>query len=133
MPQDYAQAVIWYRKAADQGFANAQFHLSLLYLLGRGVTQDDAQAVVWCRKAADQGHAKAQAVLGDFYYRGDGVAQNYEEAYFWLNLAAAGTPGADRENVAKARTILSAAMLTSEEVSTVQERAAKWFAKHPHH
>ena len=27
VPQDYAQALTWYRKAADQGYAAAQFNL----------------------------------------------------------------------------------------------------------
>ncbi|MBM3794707.1 MAG: sel1 repeat family protein [Acidobacteria bacterium] len=30
VPKDAAQAVFWYRKAADQGNANAQFNLGLM-------------------------------------------------------------------------------------------------------
>ena len=60
MPQDDAQAVTWYRKAADQGNADAQANLGLMYANGHGVLRDDAQAVAWFRKAADQGFAFAQ-------------------------------------------------------------------------
>src|SRR5271154_6828431 len=37
VPQDYAQAAIWYRKAAEQGNANSQYDLALLYNTGQGV------------------------------------------------------------------------------------------------
>src|SRR5690242_4574215 len=56
MPQDVAQAALWFRRAADQGHAAAQSNLGVLYALGRGVPQDDAEAAKWYRKAADQGY-----------------------------------------------------------------------------
>ncbi len=40
VPQDYAAAVGWYRKAAEQGDAESQFNLGLLYRQGQGVPQD---------------------------------------------------------------------------------------------
>ena len=54
--QDYVEAVQWYRKAAEQGHAQAQDNLGEAYEEGLGVHQDDAQAVQWYRKAAEQGH-----------------------------------------------------------------------------
>src|SRR5271157_4999690 len=96
--QDYAQAAAWYRKAADQGLAEAQFMLGVYYDSGgRSVPQDYAQAATWYRKAADQGFAVAQYSLGILYSRGQGVPQSFAESYFWLNLAAAGSNGADQE------------------------------------
>ena len=68
--QDYAQAVQWYHKAAEQGDAEAQFNLGLMYAKGQGVRQDDAQAVQWYRKAAEQGIAEAQFNLGLMYNQG---------------------------------------------------------------
>jgi hypothetical protein len=58
--QDYAQAVKWFRLAADQGYAPAQGALGVTYEYGKGVPQDYAQAVKWYRLAADQGSARAQ-------------------------------------------------------------------------
>ena len=52
---DYAEAVKWYRKAAEQGHARAQYSLGFMYYNGRGVPQDYAEAMKWYRKAADQG------------------------------------------------------------------------------
>ena len=41
------QAVKWYRLAADQGDADAQSNLGLMYANGRGVPQDHVQAHKW--------------------------------------------------------------------------------------
>ena len=53
--QDYKLALAWYRKAADQGNANAQFNLGCMYEEGQGVAQDYKKALTWYRKAAAQG------------------------------------------------------------------------------
>ena len=52
MPQDYAAAVSWYRKAADQGNAKAQFNLGLMYGNGQGVPQNYVQGHMWFNLAA---------------------------------------------------------------------------------
>ena len=52
VPQDFAEAARWYRKAADQGLAEAQANLGDLYFKGRGVTQDNAEAHMWLSIAA---------------------------------------------------------------------------------
>ena len=57
-------AVAWFRKATENGNANAQFNLGVKYQLGRGVAQDYEKAVELYRKAAEQGNAKAQNKLG---------------------------------------------------------------------
>jgi clan AA aspartic protease (TIGR02281 family) len=88
VPQDYAQAATWFRKAADQGNALAQANLGMAYDKGQGVPQDYAQAVAWYRKAADQGEAEAQLNLGAMYEYGQGVPQDYAQAATWLRKAA---------------------------------------------
>ena len=60
VPENDAEAVKWYRKAADQGHASAQYNLGVMYSNGEGVPENDAEAVKWYRKAADQGNAMAQ-------------------------------------------------------------------------
>ena len=54
--QDYAQAVRWYRRAAEQGNAQAQYNLGSLYEAGNGVKKDLGKAIEWFRKAAKQGY-----------------------------------------------------------------------------
>jgi len=44
---DYYTAAIWYRKAAEQGTAEAQFHLAKLFYNGRGVIADFVESYKW--------------------------------------------------------------------------------------
>src|SRR6266403_2267567 len=86
--KDEAEAVKWFRKAAEQNVADAQFSLGVCYANGRGVTKDDAEGVKWFRKAAEQNLADAQYNLGVCYDSGEGVAKDEVEAYKWWLLAA---------------------------------------------
>ena len=52
VPQDHAEAVRWYTKAAHQGDTFAQFSLANAYYQGRGVAQDQAKAYFWANLAA---------------------------------------------------------------------------------
>jgi TPR repeat protein len=55
-----SNAAKWYRKAAEQGDADAQFNLGDMSNTGEGVTKDRSEARKWYRKAANQGQADAQ-------------------------------------------------------------------------
>jgi uncharacterized protein len=87
--RNYAEALKWYRLAADQGAAKAQYALGFMYQFGDGVPRNYAEALKWFRLAADQGEAAAQANLGGMYQFGQGVPQSYAEAVKWYRLAAA--------------------------------------------
>ena len=73
IPQDTVEAVKWFRKAAEQGYAHAQYHLAWCYNKGEGVEQNIGEAVKWFRKAAEQGSAFAQYELD--------VSKNDKSAY----------------------------------------------------
>ena len=88
LASDYKEAVKWYRLAADQGLALAQFMLGAMYGKGEGVPQDYAEALKWYRLAAYQGDFGAQYNLGIAYNYGRGVPQDYAEAVKWYRLAA---------------------------------------------
>jgi hypothetical protein len=83
VPQDYALAAVWWRKAAEQGNSSAQGNLGLLYFEGQGVQQDYIQAGAWYRKAAEQGNAEAQSNLASLYVSGKGVSQDSQRAAQW--------------------------------------------------
>ena len=59
MPEDDTEAVKWYRKAAEQGHAPAQYNLGAMYGNGEGVPEDYVQAYAWLNLAAAQGDEKA--------------------------------------------------------------------------
>ena len=75
-------------EAADQGHANAQYNLGVMFRHGRGVAQDYSAAMKWWRMAADQEYANAQVNLGNMYNKGQGVAQDYSAAMKWFRMAA---------------------------------------------
>ena len=47
VPQDYAVAVLWYRRAAEGGDATGQYLLGLMYDRGQGVPEDTIAAQKW--------------------------------------------------------------------------------------
>ena len=63
VPKDAGEAANWYRKAAEQGHADAQCRLGDLYYFGEGVPKDTGEAANWYRQAAEQGHAGAELNL----------------------------------------------------------------------
>jgi TPR repeat protein len=85
--QDLAEAMKWFRRAADQGHREAQYSLSFL-LENYGVPKNPAEVVKWLRKAADQGHPLAQENLAVKYYHGEGVEKDFAEAAKWFGKAA---------------------------------------------
>ena len=81
--RDGKEAVKWYRLAAEQGDADAQYNISYMYYDGQGVIQNYKEAVKWCRLAAEQGDVDAQYNLSICYHEGQGVEKDLEEANYW--------------------------------------------------
>jgi TPR repeat protein len=88
VPQDYAEAMTWYRKAADVGNAPAMWRIGMLFAHGQGVSSDFAEAMKWYRKAADSGDSVAMRMLGLLFEIGTDVPQDYAEAMRWYRKAA---------------------------------------------
>ena len=122
-PQDYAEAVRWYKLAAAQGDAFAQYNLGWMYGKGQGIPQDYAEAARWYKLAAAQGLADAQYNLGNMYRLGLGIPQDHERAHLWLNLAA--TKG-DSDAV-KNRDI-TAKKMTPQQIAEAQKMARECLA-----
>ena len=87
VPQDYKEAVYWYRLAVEQGYPIAQYNLGLMYEKGKGVPQDYKEAARLYRLAAEQGDADAQGNLGVMYVFGKGVTKDFVYAHMWGNIA----------------------------------------------
>lgn len=84
MPQSYAEAAKWCKKAADQGLAKAQYNLGVMYHKGQGVPKDLLEAFKWYRKAAGQGDVQAQT----FIKKVDNIAYLFIFIIlFWLILS----------------------------------------------
>jgi TPR repeat protein len=77
-----------YRKAANEGDADAQLSLALMYVQGEGVSQDVLEAYKLFSLAAAQGNACAAYNLGMMHKKGMGCLKNFEEAAKWIQKAA---------------------------------------------
>ena len=125
VPENFTQAVVWYRIAANQDYAPAQSNLGVMYSNGTGVQQDFAQAVAWYRLAADQGYAPSQANLGIMYATGEGVPRDDVEAHKWLSLATSSLTGDTQKKYAEYRNA-TAARMTPAHLTEAQRLASEW-------
>ena len=85
---NYAIALQLWRPLAEQGNAEAQYELGVMYFEGQGVAEDFKEAAKWYQLAAEQGNAAAQFSIGFMYAKGQGVAQDFKEAVKWYLLSA---------------------------------------------
>ena len=97
-------------RKAEQGFAEAQSVLGLMYTLGLGVPQDKQEAVKWYKRSAEQGFAHGQFSLGVMYYFAEGVPKDDGLSYKWFNLSAA----QGNKNSAELRDVLATKMTPSQ-------------------
>ena len=62
--------------SAEQGDADAQYNLGVMYANGQGVEEDNEEAARLIGLAAEQGHVNAQFYLGVMYANGQGVEED---------------------------------------------------------
>ena len=86
--QDYATAFRIFKQLAEQGNAEAQYNLAILYRQGKGIKQDKQTALLWFEKSAKQGLASAEYYLGHLYDNGDTVNRDPAVAVEWYKKAA---------------------------------------------
>jgi hypothetical protein len=118
-----AQAVEWWKKAAEQENLFAQYFLGTAYEYGNGVPQDHFRAMQWFGASAAQGFSLSQCSLGSLYGDAKSAYADSVLAYAWSNLQAASTVlrdcGAEvRDNVAR--------RMTPAEIAEAQRLSADW-------
>ena len=96
---DFATAFKEWKPLAQQGDADAQYNLGVMYDKGHGVIQDYKEAVRLYRRAAEQGHASAQSNLANRYYYGEGVIKDIVYAHMWKNISASNGRDKSREEL----------------------------------
>jgi hypothetical protein len=85
---DYAEAYHRWIPMAEQGYAEAQYHVGWLYANGNGFAVDIQKALFWWQEAANQGHADAQFAVGLAYTTGEGMKKDLDQAVSWYLTAA---------------------------------------------
>jgi TPR repeat protein len=128
-PQDYASAMEWYQKAADQNHHLAQFNLGQMFAQGQGMPASNSMALMWIRRAAEGGDAGAQYDMGNRCFRASAnesesdASESRTESYKWFTLAAA-----QNYRDAQLRADSATMKMTRQEV-TEGDRRVKAFAR----
>jgi TPR repeat protein len=139
-----ADAVAWFRQAAQKGNPNAQFELGMAYLLGRGVGQDNVESFTWLTLASLNGNTQAEQPLreltprlshsemanvrwnlAEMYRQGVGAKSDKTTAYVWYILAEAS--GEKRSTKAKLNLAKS---MSDEQVTDATTKALMWLKRH---
>ena len=118
----YAEAVEWFKKAAQADYAPAMSILGVFYAAGGGVEQSYDEAARWYRKSAERGYAVGMYNLAVRYTDGQGVERDFVQAVHWFEKAAAkGHIGAMEG--------LAYIYLRGEGVGRDYAKAVRWFEK----
>jgi TPR repeat protein len=140
MRADGAQAMIWYRKAAEQGFPHAQGRLGNM-LLSRSRTDAFAtpaaraamseEAVRWITLAANQGDKRGQADFADICLDGKLVKQDLVEAYKWGELASKGSMIDVATFAGRSSRDAATLKMDADQIAEAQRRAAAFIPHQP--
>lgn len=118
---DQGESVAWNKKAAEQGYAPAQWNLGVKYQSGlMGLQRDHVQAAHWYRMAADQGFGPAQLHLGGIFALGPDAVRDHRQAATLFRKAA-------EQGLALAQVQLAAAYEMGHGVIQDHVQAATWY------
>ena len=123
---DYAQAMVWFNRAAAAGYGPADHYLGAMYELGQGVPVDLAQARSHYQRAAELGVSGAIQKMGELYRDGQGVPADPVAAYMWFSIGA-------KMGAADSQGSLAAMKprLTTAQLGMAEARANTWAIEHP--
>lgn len=119
---DLNQSVVWFKQAAQDDDAGAQFCLAVAYFRGVVVEKDFKQTINWLKKSAEGGNARGQYYLGSMYSSGEGVRKSEKKAAYWYEKAAL-------QEYADAQTALGVSYYGGSGVKKNIEKAKYWLRK----
>ena len=126
----YEEAARQLEPLAEQGDANAQHRLAILYFYGHGVPEDENRALELARRSAEAGNVDAMFLVGNIYVFGHTAPNEADdpdlEAAKWFYEAAS------REH-AEAEYNLGLLFLAGKGVIRSQEEAMKWIGRAAEH
>ena len=96
--EDFDNAKIWFKKAADAGDKHSENHLHYLNNIDNPESQRklaqimgisrNKESLKYYERSANQGDVQAQNDLGEIYVHGNIVPKDYKVALYWLRKAA---------------------------------------------
>ena len=123
---DYAQAVVWFNRAAAAGYGPADHYLGAMYELGQGVPVDLAQARSHYERAAELGVSGAIQKMGELYRDGQGVPVDAVTAYMWFSIGAKMGAAESQDSLAAMKP-----RCTPAQRAMAEARANTWAVEHP--
>ena len=123
VPKDADLGLKWFRAAADQENAQAQFFLGAMYLLP---AKDVHEGLRWLRLSAEQGTPDAQLLLGMAYLKGTDLPHDLVAADMWLHLAAS-----KGDKLASSQCERAERQMTPDQIAKARTLATEWKAKSP--
>jgi TPR repeat protein len=121
-PKDYEETVKSLTSKAQQGDADAENTLAVMYRRGLGVPRDFTNALSYFNKAATQNDAEAEFHLGMMYVNGLGVRKDTREGLQWITQSA-------NHNFALAQSKLGTMYRSGKNVAQDYTAAMDWLAK----
>jgi TPR repeat protein len=124
VPQDFSEALKWFRKAVSYGRRpDAMYKIGLMYDEGYGVDANSKRALKWYGRSAKKGYGHAQFMVGNMYFEGRGVKQSIPKAYAWLTLAAENNIDGANDFIARLENEMSSEQLEKARKLTLEYRA----------
>ena len=114
-----AEAVRWYRLAAEAGDPDAQSSLGLCLLRGLGCERNQEAAFSWYLRAAEQGNLAGMNDLAFCYMNGLGVDRDEAKGFEWAMEAA-------KRGFAPAQAMVGECYLDGRGVEVSVERGETW-------
>jgi TPR repeat protein len=109
-------------QAAEKGWVNAHYNLTLAYLQGEwGVPVNAHEGIRWLSEAAKQNYTPTQFALGEAYLQGIwGLSADLTRGIHWLRIAA-------EQNYVKVQFSLGLAHKDGSGVPINMQEAVRWF------
>jgi TPR repeat protein len=136
VPRNTNEALIWLRKSATAGNADAARLLAVKLFNGYDVPSDQPEALYWAKQIAEKGDLPAQLMAANMYANGEGTPRDLVQSYKWFAIAAvAERPGAKKDDPQRDDLLKTAAeqrdkigsLLTESEERDAQNMASDWW------
>ena len=121
VPQDFKKAFEIFKKVADEGDADAQYNVGLLYLSGQGVKKDSEEAAKYFGLATAQGQSDAEYNQALLYLYGKDESDKRKAFKILQKLANNG--------FVPAQSIFGLMYLRGDTVAKDAKTAATWIIK----
>ena len=118
--KNFAQSLALLKPFAENGLAEAQYRLAIMYQNGLGMVRNELLAMKWMTASANQDFAWAQHGLGFMYMEGDCVTKNGDKAVTWFAKAA-------DQGLAGSQTTLAMMYESGNGVEQDMDEAKKWY------